>query len=200
MSSLAETTCVIVTRGDVDLQPIFESLIFDNVVVWDNKQTQDLKAFGRYAAAQFIVKTPIVYTQDDDCIVPREAQRALVSVHERGEIVCNMPAEHGLGHPHLKLLGWGSVWDTSLPFHAFKEWVDAGHAHEAALWSESWLIDGCDIVFPVLSEGRRFDLGHEERSFSHDANRTHNQPGYKERKQWYYDTAMEIRSTRPAAE
>ena len=36
MLSPRDVTAVIVTRGDVDLQPVLDSLIFDKVVIWNN--------------------------------------------------------------------------------------------------------------------------------------------------------------------
>ena len=38
MLSPDQVTAVIVTRGDVDLAPVLDSLIFDDVVVWDNSR------------------------------------------------------------------------------------------------------------------------------------------------------------------
>lgn len=189
MLSLSDVTAVIVTRGDVDLDPIFDSLIFPKVVVWDNQKADDLKAFGRYAALQFGgVETEIVYTQDDDCLISPDTQHFLVEHFYDGGIVSNMPVDHNIGHPLLNLLGWGSVWNAYAPFVAFNKWIAAGHPID----TEDFLVVGADIVFPVLTQGIRYDLGHEERPFSHDATRTHNQHGYAERKQWYYETAADL--------
>lgn len=179
---------MLVTRGDVDLDPIFETLIFPRVVVWDNRRAEDLKAFGRYAAMQFQVETEYVYTQDDDCLVSPDTQHRLLDLYASNGIVCNMPADHGLGHPHLKLLGWGSIFPTRLPWLAFDRWCQAGYT----VGSDDFLVIGADIIFPTLTPGERYDLGHEERPFSHEPTRTHNQPGYGERKQWYYETCCEL--------
>jgi hypothetical protein len=186
--SPADVTAVLVTRGDVDLGVIFDTLIFPEVVVWDNTKANDLKAFGRYAAMQFQVTTPYVYTQDDDCIVSPEAQAQLLGAASPDAIVCNMPSDHGLGHPRLKLLGWGSIFETRLPFVAFQRWLEAGHE----VTSDDFLVVGADIIFPCLTFGVRYDLGHEERPFSHESNRTHNQHGYAETKQRFYEACGEL--------
>ena len=43
-------SAVLVTRGNVDMTAIVESLPFDDVVVWDNSIRNDLGIYGRYAA------------------------------------------------------------------------------------------------------------------------------------------------------
>ena len=43
-----DVTACLVTRGDVDMTPIYESLIFPTVILWDNSKRQDWKVAGRY--------------------------------------------------------------------------------------------------------------------------------------------------------
>src|SRR5262245_25366483 len=48
-----DVSAVIVTRGNVDLQPILDTLPYDDIVVWDNsKRPTDLKILGRYEALE----------------------------------------------------------------------------------------------------------------------------------------------------
>lgn len=51
LKSHTDVVACIVTRGDVDLTPILDSLIFEDVVVWDNSIRPDWKCAGRYLAA-----------------------------------------------------------------------------------------------------------------------------------------------------
>lgn len=196
--ALEEVTAVIVTRGDCPeaIEEISQSLIFPRGVIWDNSQENlyDYKAFGRYAAMALplhapFVSTPVVYTQDDDCIVSKEAQWALVEAYEDGKMISNMPSEHNAGHPLLALPGWGSLFDRALPLHAFAAWMAAGHSTT----DENFYTVGCDIVFPVLSDCVRIDAGHTDLPHSGADNRTHRQPEYLGLKQWYYDEAAKLR-------
>lgn len=55
---------------------ILESLIFPEVILWDNSVDPDWKCAGRYMAAA--MAGDYVFFQDDDVIVPRETQEALL--------------------------------------------------------------------------------------------------------------------------
>lgn len=80
MDVVGVTACL-VTRGDVDLQPIIDSLPNDwQIVIWDNgdrmvtrsdgftEVCHDLSVFGRYAAIEYATND-LIYVADDDVIV-----------------------------------------------------------------------------------------------------------------------------------
>lgn len=184
-------TAVLVTRGDVDLQPILDSLIFPSVVVWDNSCRDDLGAYGRYEAVRTLTETPLVYVQDDDCVVTPEAQAELCALYEIGYLLSNMDPHHnGGGMPHLALPGWGAMFERSMVEVAFSRWR---HAHPDDYGSDDFNRIGCDIVFPVLTPSVTVNLGHENLPYAWAANRTHVQPGYHARKRWYYERACALR-------
>ena len=99
-------TAVLVTRGDVDLEPIVSTLIFDRLIVWNNAAVgvEDMGAYGRYAALDH-VETSHVYYQDDDCTVSADAQAGLVWQASRHpeRMVSNMREHHNAGMPHLHI-------------------------------------------------------------------------------------------------
>lgn len=64
-----DVSACLVTRGDIDLSTILNSLPFEDVVVWDNSQRENLKCYGRFAAVAE-AKNEWIYTQDDDLLVP----------------------------------------------------------------------------------------------------------------------------------
>lgn len=186
-----DVTAILVTRGDVDLSPILDSLVFRNVVVWDNSRLCDRGVFGRYEAVECAI-TGVVYTQDDDCVVDPEVQLALLDAYEPGVLTVNMNPQHnGDAMPLLALLGWGSVFDARSPERAFAQWE---RKHAADMRSREFLTIGCDIVFPVLTPSRMLHLGHENLPYAWASNRTHLQPGYQERKGWYYREAAKLRT------
>lgn len=184
----SDVTAVLVTRGDVDIAPVLESLIFNDVLVWDNSQSGDVRAFGRVAATVF-AKNSVIYTQDDDCIVSSEAQQALLLAYKDGELISNMPASHNAGHPLLALMGWGALIKQDLIYAALRKWCAAGYN----VFDEEFQRVGSDIVIPVLTPSRRYDFGHVDLEYAHAPDRTHNQAFYKESKQWYYDQASLLR-------
>lgn len=145
-------TAVIVTRGDVDLAPVLASLrLFDDVVVWDNSQRpENVMVFGRYAAVRH-ARYPIIYTQDDDCIVDAAA---IVNAYEPGYVVCNMPAakrrEYETLAPGVALVGWGACFDLGA-LAAF-ETYQAEHARDDLFYRE------CDRVFTALNPQKLVDV------------------------------------------
>lgn len=71
-----KVTAVVVTRGDHDLSPIFDSFVeagFEEgeVLVWNNslEGLRDNKVYGRYTAAELVKPESLVYVQDDDLVM-----------------------------------------------------------------------------------------------------------------------------------
>lgn len=189
MITPAEVTAVIVTRGDCDIEPILESLIFREVVVWDNsRKAEDAGAYGRYLAIEQ-ADTSVIYFQDDDCIVPMVEQRMLVKLYEPGKLVALMPRER-TDYKDTVLIGWGAIFDRDLPELAFRRWVEAGHEME----SREFRVVGADFVFPMLTPHRRWHGAHRDLPHAHAANRTWGSwPDYANVKERYLREARAIR-------
>lgn len=111
-----QVTAVIVTKGDVDLEPILDSLsIFSMVMVWDNsKHEKDLKVFGRYMLA-VSAPTDYVYVQDDDCLIDAGA---LAAQYQPGELLCNVKPHHhtvySSQYAGISLVGWGAIFPKTM--------------------------------------------------------------------------------------
>ena len=88
-----KVSACLVTRGDVEMQPIIDSLsCFDEIVIWDNgarsiqrsdgwaEVCTDLSVYGRYAAIEY-ASHDLIYVVDDDVIVsdPQAIVQAWVS-------------------------------------------------------------------------------------------------------------------------
>jgi hypothetical protein len=162
-----DVTAVIVTRGDCDIEPILASLIFDKVCIWNNEVALDLGAYGRYQAIEEFVHTDVVYVQDDDCVISKEDQLRLVDEYEPGILTALMPPER-TDYRDTVLIGWGSIFDRSMPAAAFQKWVAAGHETE----SREFRIVGADFIFPILSNWKRLDGSHTDLPQAHADNRT----------------------------
>ncbi len=104
-------TACLVTRGDVDMRPIIDSLIFDNVIIWDNSRDPDWKVAGRYMAA-LRARNDLVYWQDDDTIVSPGVQRELLREFSPADddIVANWGhGENPAGYDDLPLVCGGAI-------------------------------------------------------------------------------------------
>ena len=153
-------SAVIVTRGDVDLQPVLDSLIFDDVVVFDNSKSQtDLMTFGRVAGAR-LAKNEIIYSQDDDLVHPAEAQRELVAAYEEGMITGCMwdewsrgAEEQGIpnGYDDLVFPGSGSISHRAL-------WEDCIDEYLAEYPYDDFFKLWCDTIIGVIAPSKQLDI------------------------------------------
>lgn len=160
--------CVLVTKGDVDLSPIIQTLPFDEVVVWDNSQGEDLAVYGRYEAI-IRNRADLIAVQDDDCIVPWEA---LLAEYREGERLCNMDVAKQTEYGHSSLIGWGAIFPREDPFKAFLR-----YAMRFDTTGERFRRT-CDVVFTALCPFRRVDLGREDLSYWNAPGRMHTSGGH----------------------
>lgn len=148
-------TAVIVTRGDVCLDDIEESLPLDwELIVYDNargivekwprqgsrlvmdvaQHQPDLSVYGRYAAIEHATGD-LIYVQDDDVIVsdPDALVRRWYDAHDRewehvlgAGLVANMPPEFRHdGYTDSCLVGFGAVFHREAPHIAFGRFAQA---------------------------------------------------------------------------
>lgn len=122
----SDVTAVLVTRGDQPemMERIIDSLIFDDVVVWDNSVREDRKTAGRYFALLEALYGP-VYFQDDDVLVPRETQERLCAMYMPGVVIANYG--HGDtpdGYDDMPLIHGGAVLDADLPWIGLERYLE----------------------------------------------------------------------------
>jgi len=144
---LVSVSAVIVTRGDVNLDRILDSLRDYERIVWDNSRRMvgilqsgargdeplswtvahgidDVAVYGRYAAIAE-AKHPLIFAQDDDIVLPRESIEEIIRASDSGaaaygQLVVNMPQNfrHSFYQEHA-LIGFGSCFHRDLPERAF---------------------------------------------------------------------------------
>ncbi len=167
----ADLSAVVVTRGNVSLEPILDSFTdagIHDFVVWDNsRRPDDLGVFGRYAALPECGRD-IVLVQDDDVILNVETIEELAAAYEPGRIVANMPERFRAHYTDSCLVGFGAVFDRHLPEFAF-----ARFAH----WWPKWELPTGrpDVIFTALTPSTWVDLPYAEREFARDADRNYRQ-------------------------
>ena len=185
----SDVTACIVTRGNLDLQPILDTLLFPYVIVYDNSKNTDVHTAGRYLAIQQ-AKTAVVFCQDDDVIVTPEQQQTLLDHYHPGWIVANQADGHQPpDFEPLTFLGWGSVFDRDLPTAAHTRWRDAGHS----VSDLGYLMVGCDIAFQLLTPTLRLDLGQNHRPEAFGPDRAYRDARFQGWKWDAYEKAMALR-------
>lgn len=181
-----QVSAVIPTRGDVDLTEIRARLPFDDVVVYDNSVEADVSVFGRYAALERC-HHPVVYVQDDDCLIDPDAIAVLLAAYRPGEIMCNMPESRWEDYPDSCLVGWGAVFDRWLPHEAFYR-----YARRFSIVDREFM-DTCDVVFTTLTPHRKLDLGFAHLPWAETAGRMFKQPEHIPTRTRTLQRAREIR-------
>ncbi len=143
-----KVSACLVTRGDVDMQPILESLPPEwEKIVWSNSGrvdtytehgllhilgANDLSVYGRYAAIEY-ASHDLIYVQDDDVIVSDPQQITDAWILEKAfeqqslpvdTVVCNMPQEFRPHYPDSGLVGFGAAFHRDAPARAFARMWD----------------------------------------------------------------------------
>lgn len=157
-------SAVLVTRGDVDMEPILASLPYDDVVVWDNSERENSGIYGRYLAIAE-AKHDVIYTQDDDLIFRHHAE--LQAAYKPGVMVVNRPSPYD-----IPWQGGGALFRRDLPQRAFERyWAKFPHDHYFRFFA-------CDGIFALLTEHEAVDLGWENREFADAPGRVSTSPGW----------------------
>lgn len=155
---LNDISAIIVTKGDVDLQPIINSLPYKDIHIWNNSETVlDAMTFGRWLCAER-VPGRVYYFQDDDLIFTRHME--LIHEHQQGLATLNMPAPwndwvqeswKSTGRP-LGMFGGGALVPRYLAKAAFAPYL-------ARYEPDKLFLELCDLVAGTFIPWHRVDLG-----------------------------------------
>lgn len=198
-------TSIIVTRGDVSLKPIMESIPDEwERLVWINGtgcyrwleditgddetkpswapkyiDRKDYSVYGRYVAVQY-ASHDLIYVQDDDVIV--SDPDAIVRAYYEDMLVCNMPQEfrHNFYTDHA-LVGFGAAFHRDAPNRAFSKFIDHYALPGTDLWamlSEEFMRT-CDVIFTGLTPRILVDVPKENLPYAEDDNRMWKQPTHQ---------------------
>lgn len=171
------------------LQWIRESLLdYADVIVWDNSVEDDRKVFGRYMAATY-ARTDWVYFQDDDVVVPRSTQRALLNAGAEWPVVANWGhGENPDGYEDLPLVCGGAlVYRPSIEF-ALSKYREQYELDEEFDYEADFVIG---VLYPVFKHiYEPFVINYK---VAQHPSRLVNQPWQKELKRKMTDRARAIR-------
>lgn len=180
----SQVSAVLVTRGNVDLTPVLDSLIFDDVVVWDNsREEQDEMTYGRMLATSR-AEHHVIWSQDDDIVHTAEDQQRICEAYEPYVLTGCMwrewsdgAARQGIenGYADLVFCGSGSVYDRDVPFRAINQYLDHFPLDDFfRLW--------CDTIVGILAPTRQLDIRFAALPEADADYRMANQPGFTEQK------------------
>jgi hypothetical protein len=204
--ALDDVTACLVTRGDVSMDAIIDSLPFTKIIIYDNSRETDLAVYGRYAAVAR-ADTPFVFVQDDDCLLASEAFEQLLAAHEPGHVVANMPQQfrHDFYADHA-LVGFGAIFERDLPASAFdrhmiyeaehspRPWVHEGDHFGGVDPFWQWeFYRGCDIIFATLTPRVLVDVAYTDRDFASADNRMWKQPNHLGERTRMLELARKVR-------
>lgn len=193
-------SAVIVTRGNVDLSPVLDSLIFPDVVVWDNSVERDEMTYGIVPAVER-AKHSVIWSQDDDIVHTPENQARIVAEYRPGVLTgCMWPEwsagayAQGIlgGYDDLVFYGSGAVYDRHLPAAAAGRYLEH---HPADDFFRLWF----SCIFGVIAPTRQLDVQFEALPCAEDAYRMCNLPYAQERKAVAIRRAREVRDWKPDA-
>jgi hypothetical protein len=189
-----DVTACLVTKGDQPemMDRILASLIFPNVIVWDNSERGDMKVAGRYAACREAT-TRAVYFQDDDVLVPPSTQQRLLEAYMPGVMIANYGhGDEPAGYDDLPLVCAGAICDRELPLKALDRYL-ARYPRDGAFMYEA------DFIAGVLYEDfRHLHLPYEvDLRIAQDPSRLVNQPWQRRLK---FETTNRARRIRDADE
>lgn len=186
---LKDISAVVVTRGDVDLKPVLDTLLpFLDIVVWDNSQRPvDLGVFGRYMGA-LEAQHEVCFHIDDDVLFTRH--QALLDAWEPELLVSNMdPGWVEKGHyEDLAFCGGaGAICATSVLWKAINRWL------KVYPLDRMFLLEA-DFVTGILCPNKKVDLGYQLRTeITERPNRLCKPPWQTPLKEWFMQAAREIR-------
>ena len=174
----SDVSAVIVTRGDVDLEPVLSSLIFEDVVVWNNGERDCDEMTHARLLATFAAENRIIYSQDDDIVHTREDQQRIIDSYQSGVLTgCMWPEwsdgarRQGIlnGYDDLVFPGSGSVYDEQLAFDCADMYLEHYPLDDFyRLWS--------DTIFGILAPTQQLDIRFGELPHADNDNRMSHLP------------------------
>lgn len=215
-------SAIIVTRGDVELEPVLKSLpptwqllVWDNGAgrirewSWDqnvfaphwNEHVTDLSVYGRYAAIQYATGD-VIYVQDDDCIIsyPQAIVDTLTFRSRDDLVVCNMPPEfrHDFYTDHA-LVGFGAAFHRDAPEMVFERFwdrmLDLGLLTKHNLRAGSNFQRTCDVVFTSLSPYVLVDVPKQNLPHAYAADRMYRQPEHQGERAAMLELARKVKES-----
>jgi len=149
---MSVTACLIQWKRQENLPQIIESLtkypFISEILIRDNSKCENIINYGRYLLAEK-ASNDIIYTQDDDCIVPnidkiyerfmQEPDKVCHSGTEGYERVIN---DNIYGSRQMAMFGWGAMFN--------KNWINVLDRYTKAYGKDFCFYRETDRIFSIL--------------------------------------------------
>jgi hypothetical protein len=197
---MTAVSACLVTRGDVDLSDIIDSLTphVEEILVWDNSQREDLSVYGRYALI-VEAKNPLILVQDDDVLHRPAGIEEIIwqsdsGSAEYGRLVVNMPANfrHAFYQEHA-LVGFGACFHRDLPERAFAQFWRHPETSPLVPEAEDHFQRTCDVVFTGLTPYTMVDVPYEDLPWATAPNRMWQQPQHQDERHRMLELVRKVR-------
>ena len=182
-----KVSACLITRGDVDMEPILATLPYDEVLIWDGTVERDEHpgTFGRYELMRE-AKHDVIYTQDDDCLFRHHDQ--LQQEWHAGEITAVYGhGDNPDGLEDVALVHGGALIDRDACLLSFVEYLehwprDEGFYREA------------DMISGTLTPSRQLAIPYQIRmEIASRPNRMAHQPWQRDLKHKITNRARKVR-------
>lgn len=195
MLTADQVSAVLVTRGDVDMTEILDSLDaarIEDVVIWNNAlETVDLAVYGRYHAIEQ-ARSPVIYVQDDDCVLEPGSLEQLLAAYEPGVCTANVPERFRQHYPDSGLVGFGAVFDRDLPEQAFARFGRFDFNGDPG-WVDGMFNRRVDNVFTTLTPMKLVDVAYRDQPWASAAGRMWTSPGHVGERDRMIELARRVR-------
>lgn len=178
-------TACLITRGDVDMEPILDTLPYDEVLIWNGQERDEQPGtFGRYELMREATHD-VIYTQDDDCIF-REHD-TLRRLWSEGIVAVYGHGENPDGLEDVALVHGGALIDRDACLRSFDRYLehwpkDDGFYREA------------DMISGTITPSRQYHLGYTIRmKIAQHPSRMCNQPWQRDLKHKITNQARMVR-------
>ena len=213
----------LVTRGDVDMQPVIDSLPPSwEIVIWDNSgkilmrpgsddgdpramqrlwgvTAADLSVYGRYAAIEY-ASHDLIWVSDDDVIasdpqaIVDEWGHVAFHLGNHDLLVANMPQEFRHdGYTDSCLVGFGSCFHRDAPKRAFEKFFGTGRNGQHYTRDHAHFNRCADVVFTTLTPRVLVDIPKTDREMASDSNRMWKQPGHLDERTQMLNLVRQVR-------
>lgn len=180
-----KVSACLITRGDVDLEPILATLPYHEVLIWGPERDEQPGTYGRYQLMREAAHD-VIYTQDDDCIF--QYHHTLVGRWQPGEIAAvygHGPNPDGLAD--VALVHGGALIDRDACLASFDRYLehwpqDEGFYREA------------DMISGTITPSVQLDLPYTIRmEIAQHPSRMCNQPWQRDLKHKITAQARQVR-------
>lgn len=187
-----KVSACLITRGDVDLEPILETLPYDEVLVWDGRERDEHPGtFGRYELMREATWDAI-YTQDDDCIFREHDKLADRWKHKWGITAVYGHGRNPDGLADVALVHGGALIDRDACLASFDLYLDRWPMDEG-FYREADMISG------TITPSQQWRLPYEIRmEIAQHPSRMCNQPWQRDLKHRITNQARAVRDMVPA--